>query len=106
MKSTNRTTSDIRAAGRQIRAAFIELGRASYRGVAERIGRSKSCLHRHEQARRRRNQYAESALWESPAGEAWLQTLFFATLYVFGLQGHVGADRLEEFFRLLRLETH
>jgi hypothetical protein len=45
-------------------------------------------------------------LWETPAGEAWLQTLFFATLYVFGLQGHVGADRLEEFFRLLRLETH
>jgi hypothetical protein len=33
-------------------------------------------------------------LWETPAGEAWLQTLFFATLYMFGLQSHVGANRL------------
>lgn len=30
----------------------------------------------------------------------------FATLYVFGLQRHVGADTLSEFFKLLHLETH
>ena len=48
----------------------------------------------------------ESQLWETPEGDAWLMRLVFATLYVFGLQRHVGADTLSEFFKLLHLETH
>lgn len=32
--------------------------------------------------------------------------LVFATLYVFGLQRHVGADTLSEFFKLLHMEAH
>jgi hypothetical protein len=42
--SKNRTPSGIRSAGRHIRAAFIEISRASYRGVAERIGGQKAAF--------------------------------------------------------------
>lgn len=68
--------------------------------------RPKSSVHRHQQATLRRNQYPESRLWETPEGNDWLIRLVFATLYVFGLQRHVGADTLSEFFKLLHLETH
>ena len=85
---------------------IVTFGKQSCRKLAERIGRSKSSVHRHEQARQRRDHPPESVLWETEAGAAWLRTLFFATLYVFGLQSHVGADTLEEFFKLLRLDQH
>ena len=63
-------------------------------------------MHRHQQAAVRRNQHPESKLWETPEGDAWLIRLVFATLYVFGLQRHVGADTLSDFFKLLHLDTH
>ena len=74
--------------------------------MAAWIQGSKSSVHRHQQATVRRNQHPESGLWETQEGDAWLQRLVFATLYVFGLQRHVGADTLSEFFKLLHLETH
>jgi len=74
--------------------------------LAEWIQGSKSSVHRHQQATVRRSQHPESKLWETPEGDAWLIRLVFATLYVFGLQRHVGADTISEFFKLLHLETH
>ena len=74
--------------------------------MATLINRSKSSIHRHQQAQVRRNKYPESALWETEAGEAWLKLLMVAALYTFGMKSHVGEDKLSEFFKLIRIDTH
>jgi hypothetical protein len=63
-------------------------------------------VHRHKQAWLRRNQYPESALWETEAGQAWMKLLVVAVLYTFGMECHVGADKLSHFFKLIRLDAH
>ncbi|MGY6275704.1 hypothetical protein [Methylomonas sp. MgM2] len=80
----------------------------SLRQLSARLNRSKSSVHRHRhrQAQARRNQHPESAFWETEAGEAWLQRLMVAVLYCFGLECHVGADKLSRFFELIRIDTH
>jgi hypothetical protein len=74
--------------------------------MASLVNRSKSSVHRHQKAQARRNQYPESALWETEAGEVWLKLLTVAVLYSFGLECHVGADKLSRFFKLIRIDTH
>jgi Family of unknown function (DUF6399)/IclR helix-turn-helix domain len=85
--------------------SICEHGQQSVRHLAERIGLSKSSVHRHLQAIKRRDGYPESSLWETEAGRAWLIRLVVATLFVFGLKRGVGAATLSEFFRRLRLEA-
>lgn len=65
-----------------------------------------SPVHRHLNACERRNQYPESYFWETEEGAAFLRRLYGATLYLFGLKHHVGADQLSEFFRRLHIDTH
>lgn len=74
--------------------------------MATLVKRSKSCVHRHELSRVRRNQHPESEFWETEAGEEWLKLLVFAVLYTFGIGCHVGADKLAIFFQLIRIDTH
>jgi hypothetical protein len=74
--------------------------------LAVLVNRSKSSVHRHQKAQARRHQYPESALWETEAGEAWLKLLMVAVLYSFGMECHVGADKLSRFFKLIRIDTH
>ena len=74
--------------------------------MAVLVNRSKSSVHRHQKAQARRHQYPESALWETEAGEAWLKLLMVAVLYSFGMECHVGADKLSRFFKLIRIDTH
>src|SRR5215471_5389729 len=83
-----------------------EHGQQSIRHLAERIGFSKSSVHRHLQAIKRRDCYPESSLWETEVGRAWLIRLVVATLFVFGLKRGVGAETLSEFFGRLRLTGH
>ena len=83
-----------------------EHGKPSIRSLAERTGLSKSSVHRHLQARDRRDCYPESSFWETPAGRAWLIRLVVATLFVFGLKRGVGAETLSEFFSRLRLDGY
>ena len=45
-------------------------------------------------------------MWETEAGEAWLKLLMVAVLYTFGMECHVGADKLSQFFKLIRINTH
>lgn len=82
-----------------------EHGKQSIRSLADRTGLSKSSVHRHLQAMDRRDRYAESSLWETEAGHAWLLRLVVATLFVFGLKRGVGAETLSEFFSHLRLDA-
>ena len=74
--------------------------------MASLIKGSKSCVHRHEQSRARRNRHPESEFWETEAGAEWLKLLVFAVLYTFGMGCHVGADKLATFFQLIRIDTH
>ena len=85
--------------------AIREHGKQSIRSLADRIGVSKSSVHRHRQAMDRRDRYPESSLWETEPGRAWLIRLVVATLFVFGLKRGVGAETLSEFFSRLHLEA-
>jgi hypothetical protein len=86
--------------------AIREYGQQSVRHLAERIGFSKSSVHRHLQAIKRRDWYPESSLWATEVGRTWLLRLVVATLFVFGLKRGVGAETLSEFFGGLHLEAH
>jgi hypothetical protein len=83
-----------------------EHGKQSIRSLADRIGLSKSSVHRHLQAIGRRDRYPESSFWDTEAGRAWLIRLMVATLFVFGLKRGVGAETLSEFCSRLRVEAH
>lgn len=76
------------------------------RKIASRIGSSKSSVHRHRVAQTKRNQHPESSFWETEAGSAYLRLLVCAALYHFGLGSHIGADKLEAFFKTVRLDKH
>src|SRR5215468_3575239 len=84
--------------------AIREHGKQSIRSLADRLGLSKSSVHRHLQAMDRRDRYPESSLWETEPGRDWLIRLVAATLFVFGLKRGVGAETLSEFFSRLHLE--
>jgi Family of unknown function (DUF6399) len=86
--------------------AIRTYGQQSVRCLAERTGLSKSRVHRHFQAIKRRDGYPEASLWETAAGRNWLLRLVVATLFVFGFKRGVGAETLSEFFGRLRLEAH
>jgi Family of unknown function (DUF6399)/IclR helix-turn-helix domain len=81
-------------------------GKQSVRQVAEPTGLSKSSVHRHLQAIKRRDRYPESWFWETEAGHTWLIRLVVATLFVFGLKRGVGAETISEFFGRLHLGAH
>lgn len=85
--------------------AIRDHGQQSVRHLAERIGLSKSSVHRHLRAIKRRNGSPESSMWATEAGRTWLIRLVVATLLVFGLQRGVGAATLSEFCSRRRLET-
>ena len=82
-----------------------EHGKQSIRSLADRIGLSKSSVHRHLQAIDRRDRSPESSFWETKAGHTWLIRLVVATLCVFGLKRGVGAETISEFFGRLHLEA-
>ena len=83
-----------------------EHGKQSIRRLAARSGLSKSSVHRHLQARDRRDRYPESWFWETEAGRTWLIRLVVATLFVFGLKRGVGAETISVFFSHLHVEAH
>jgi len=70
------------------------------------VNRSKSSVHRHIQAKEKRNKHPESELWETEAGSVWLRLLVFAAIYLFGIRSGVGAETLSQFFKMLRIDTH
>jgi hypothetical protein len=106
MPKKTSVTQSIRAASLLIITTILTFGYQSIRKLAKQHNLSKSSVHRHLNAYQRRNQHPESPFWETAAGGEFLQRLCGATLYLFGLKHHVGADQLSEFFRLLRIDTH
>ncbi|MEL6456268.1 MAG: DUF6399 domain-containing protein [Cyanobacteria bacterium J06623_5] len=74
--------------------------------IVAATGLKKSSVQRHQKGIERRNQYAESNLWETAAGAAWLERLVVAVVYHFGIQQGVGAESLSRFFKAIHIETH
>ena len=99
-------TETIRANGRNIFAQIKKYGRQSVRKIGEKAGASKSSVQRHLKGFLRRRRYPESEFWETEAGQAWLRLMTAGVLYQFGLKCNAGADRLSEFFKLIRADTH
>src|SRR4030095_12742554 len=86
--------------------AMRDHGKQSIRNLADRTGLSKSRVHRHLQAVKRRDRSPESSLWETEAGRTWLIRLVVATLFRFGLTRGVGAETISAFCGCLHLEAH
>jgi len=99
-------TQTIRETGQKIMAWIAAHGKPTCRQLGSQLGIPKSTIHRHGQARERRDQYPESCFWETEVGQSWLRRLYFGVLYCFGLGNNVGAEKLAEFFRVIRLDTH
>lgn len=95
---------NIRERYQKIWECVQEQSNRSIRAIAELTGMSKSSVHRHLTARKRRQKYPESQLWETTEGDAWLRLLVFGVVYCFGIKGGIGADSLSAFFHLLHLE--
>ena len=86
--------------------AGYQFGQNSFRTVAQKTDLSKSSVHRLYHRLVNRNQYPESELWETEAGQKWLRLLVLAAIFIFALQGGIGCERLSGFFHLLRLQRH
>ena len=96
----------VRIRDRRVFASVTKLGRRSLRKIAQATGLSKSSVARSLEAMEKRNKYPESHLWETEEGQAWLRTLVLAAIYVFGIKGNQGADRMTEFFKRIRVNAH
>ncbi|PHN01819.1 hypothetical protein CRP01_34840 [Flavilitoribacter nigricans DSM 23189 = NBRC 102662] len=66
----------------------------------------KSSVHYHLHRENQRHQFPESVFWDSEAGQNFLKRLITSAIYTFGVKGGVGAGRIEEFMRKLRIQTH
>ena len=85
---------------------IAKFGRQSLRKVATATGLSKDAVSRSLKSLKKRNKHPESHLWETDEGREWLNMMFCAVLYEFGLKGGNGADRISAFFKRIRVNTH
>ena len=95
---------NIRERCQKVSECWQESTNLSRRAIAKILGISKSSVQRHLTSQFRRQQYPESQMWETEAGQYWLRLLVFGAIYYFGIKGGIGAGSLSDFFYLLRLE--
>ncbi len=98
---------DIRGRCQQIFKVLREWGPQSIRKLAKATGLPKSrvdryCKGLHERAR----QVPEAELWEHEMGSQWRRILVVAVIFVFGMKGGVGVERISELFHRVRLERY
>ena len=89
------------------RKVFNELkerGRRSLRKIGAACKLSKDAVRRALRALSGRNIHPESELLETDAGREFVYRLIIAAIFVLGLKSNAGAERLSEFFHLVRLE--
>lgn len=98
--------ADVRNRDTKIFAHVAEFGRRSIRTIGETLEMSKDKVARGLAAIDKRDKHPESHLWETKEGQTWLWLLVIATIYTFGLKGNQGAERISEFFKLIRLDGH
>ena len=78
----------------------------SIRKLAHATGIPKSSVARHRKALEARGQWPEAPFWEQAAGDHWLRLLVLAVIFVFGIKGGVGVERISEFFHRVRLDRY
>ena len=78
----------------------------SYRASAAELGVAKSTIHDHDKRLASRAQHPGSEFWNSQAGQDFLKRLIVGTIYTFGIKGGIGAGRIEEFMKLIQINTH
>jgi DNA-binding transcriptional regulator GbsR (MarR family) len=96
----------IRTRDSKVFANIAEFGRQSLRKIAQATGLSKDSVARSLKAMSGRNKYPETYFWETEEGQAWLRIMVLAVLYVFGIKGNQGAERMSEFFKHIRVDSH
>ena len=83
-----------------------EKGKRAIRQIGESTGISKSAAGRQMVSQKKRLQYSESLLWETPEGFKFLLRLYVVTLYTFGMKRGVGMESISEFFYRIHLQNH
>jgi hypothetical protein len=78
----------------------------SIRRPAQATGLPKSSVAHHRNGLAARDQWPEALFWEQEAGYQWLRVLVLAVIFVFGIKGGVGVERILEFFHRVRLDRH
>ncbi len=90
----------------KVYANISEYGRQSLRKIAQGTGLTKDSVARSVQAMSGRSKYPETYFWETEEGQEWLRIMVLAVLYVFGIKGNQGAERMSEFFKRIRVDSH
>jgi hypothetical protein len=78
----------------------------SMRETGQVLGVSKDMVHRQENRSMKRSQISETEYWESQGGQNFMKRLIVGAIYTFGIKAGVGAGRIEEFMRYIRLSAH
>lgn len=87
-------------------ASIAKYGKQSLRKIAQATGLSKDSVARSIEAVSKRDKNPEAHLWETEEGQEWLRRMVMAMLYEFGIKGNQGADRMSEFLKHVRVDTH
>ncbi len=90
----------------QITDRFRSHPEESVRQASKNLGVPKSTIHHHRQRTKKRQQFSESEFWDSEAGQNFIKRLMVSAIYTFGIKGGIGAGRIEEFMKQIRLSTH
>jgi len=80
--------------------------KSSLRQTAKELGVSKDMVHRQGKRTKKRRQFSESEFWDSEAGQNFIKRLIVSAIYTFGIKGGIGAGRIEEFMKQIRISTH
>jgi len=96
----------VRSRDTKVFGTLAEFGKQSLRKIAQATGLSKDSVARSLTALSTRDKYPESHLWETAEGQAWLRRMVIAMLYEFGVKGNQGAERMSEFLKRIRVDTH
>ena len=94
----------VRERDRKVFNELKEGGRRSLRKTGAACKLSKDAVRRALRTLAGRNVHPESELLETDAGRGFVYRLILAAILVFGLKNNAGAERLSEFFHLMRLE--
>ena len=85
---------------------FYNNATASLREVAEQTSIPKSSVHRYKTNQQKRVETIGHSFFETAEGLEWLQRLFFAVIFIFGIQSGVGSETISLFFNIILVATY
>jgi len=78
----------------------------SLRDTAKQTSIPKSSVHRHKSNQAKRIACVGHTFFETEEGLAWLSRLFFAVIFVFGIQAGVGSETIALFFNIILITSY